>query len=61
MEDLTSDITLNELTLRQYSAILDHRMPWYTLRYGPVSAVRIDAHSYPHALHLAITFLQARG
>jgi hypothetical protein len=56
MENLYTDILHNEFVLFRHGYILDHRMPWYTLTKG-VSAVRIDAHSYAHALHLAVALI----
>jgi len=60
MENLTNDILHNEHTLLRFGYRLDHRMPWYTLT-RDVSAVRIDAHSYAHALHLAVELLRSRA
>jgi len=60
MENLLLDIIASETFLRGQGYILDHRMPWYTLIRG-VSATRIDAHSYAHALHQAVTLVPTNG
>jgi hypothetical protein len=59
MEDLITEILNNEFTLLRGGYHLDKRMPWYTLTKG-VSAQRIDAHSYAHALHQAVAILKAK-
>jgi|SoiMethySBSTD1v2_1073268.scaffolds.fasta_scaffold6628001_1 hypothetical protein len=56
MEDLITETLHNEFVLFRHGYILDSRSPWFTLIKG-VSAIRIDAHSYPHALHQAVALI----